>query len=337
VKEKKMPKKIEITFYPEVWDFLDLASIPRPRLVNSVKGLGILIDVTAPDTAVIRAFDGRTYHLRGDEISLFAAFDIENAGGELPKSYTRYLKKIRREQCKKCGGLTVPGTGRCPCASVKPRYRPAPEGSAEAAHFYQLHKTILSGSWAKTGYRRPVNPDKRERAAQLREGDLHGLEFGYFPIVGYSAANLQMLFHRCKIAVEKSRDSWAGLIGTRMVLWMFKKTHDQVCDILGLTKLELKKLDTMIRRICPFPVRASKYAPIPLEAECFIPARRWKRNTPSSAREVLRRQLHYEQSQLQRNDTLEPFRKRIHTIVRKENECPPPGPSPSAPSNPATI
>ncbi len=184
--------KTKLAFSLELWEVPpDLSLLPRPRLVNTIAGLGIFIDSVGPNIAVVRTFDDRLYRFRQDQLSLFAVFDLVNDGAELPQAYTRYLKKIRREQCKRCGGLRVPGSGRCPCTSVKPRYRPAKQGSAEAAHFYQLKKSIKSGSWSKTGYRAPVNPEKRERRAQVTQADSRGFGLEYFPVVGYSSANIR--------------------------------------------------------------------------------------------------------------------------------------------------
>lgn len=219
------------------------------------------------------------------------------------------MRKQRR--CKKCLGL-IP-SGRCPCVSVRPRYARAAQGSVEAAHFYQIIKSIRSGSWAQTGYRAPYNPD-REHLKRVYQELAGGFSIRKTSRPDPYATDTAVRFFvfRCEISRQFWRSEFDGLMGTRLILWLGGHNQAKVCDILQIPSKELRWLDGEIRRFVNFRPRA--YWPHP----DYLQARR--KMKAGTALDIIRRRKHsYKQGQALQPQQLNRPTDKLEPIYEGEN------------------
>ena len=220
--------------------------------------------------------------------------------GFLAALRTAARKRFRPRKCDKqrvcpdCSGLVFPGERRCRCGGKNfgPPPRPAPEGSVEAAHNYQLLKSMRSGSWSQTGYR-AAQSAYRDCLKSLYDGtgDNRGFDFEYRSTPKYSMREVSWFICRCEIAMIYWRSSFDGLMGSRLELWAAGCTQQKTCDILGIKRTALLWLDKHIREnFIWFPGR-----PWVAEPEYLTIRRKWKVGV---ADRILRQRKHnYKQSQ----------------------------------------
>jgi len=146
--------------------------------------------------------------------------------------------------CKECCGLIFKGERTCACAgrTFKCPGVSAPEGSLEASHYWQLFKTMRTGSWAKTGYRAPHSPERTLRRMLYQDGLRIGLRVRSFG--QWNTTDLEYFIFRCEVARTYWRDHFAGLMGSRVELLISGCKRQKVCDYLGISRESLKWLDT---------------------------------------------------------------------------------------------
>lgn len=215
----------------------------------------------------------------------------------------RELRKTIRAQepaiCPNCSGLLFEGESirRCPCAGRKFEIptKPFKQGSIEAAHFFQLFKTIRTGSWTKTGYRPPWTQFRFQLKAlhEAMPADKKGNRgFSIFiPKLTARVDDVAWFIYRCEVAYQADRNEFAGLMGSRLELWWAGVKKRKACDYLGLSEAKLTWLDRFIRKNCvPFPARCPSINP-----DVLTIRRRMKAGV---AADILRRHQHgYKQSQ----------------------------------------
>jgi hypothetical protein len=165
-----------------------------------------------------------------------------------------------RPVCPDCSGYMDIGKNgkpiRCRCHRYdskknRPRQdrgdgRPYEKG-LQAAHYYQLNKTIKSGAWAKTGYRRP----RRSRKSETR-----------VPWFGQDNKAIAVFLSRCDLAAQKWRDEFAGLMRDRVALRLRGMEDKDASSWLDLSRREIAELDGHIKLFIPLP-RSFYDGPIP--------------------------------------------------------------------------
>lgn len=210
--------------------------------------------------------------------------ECDDCGEPIPK---------HKRQCVKCGGLPAP-------ERIPDRKPGCWDVSLEAAHSYQLHKTIKSGSWANTKGRDPLkkNADELNRIVQ----DFGGLKFSVRrPKCGpsISIGALDYFLFRCDVYERYQRSEPARLLAIRVILWAHGRDQEYCQNFLDITREERLFLDREIRRHFKFPARALKGQAfvLPEIVDRLMPQRRCKRGW---AKDVIRRWQHghYKHDQL---------------------------------------
>jgi hypothetical protein len=223
----------------------------------------------------------------------------------------RLRKRDTTRTCKKCAALVLPGEVRCICAKVGARHKPAPQGSAEAAHYFQLFKSIRSGSWAKTNYK-PARNLYRDQVRRLyAEASQRGWEIVAPRSVGFSPGSIVYFIFRCELAHHYWRSEFDMLMGTRMELWAGGCDQRKTCDILSIPRESLVWLDGEIRTFVWFPPHAHV-----LNAD-FLKHRR-KMKAGVAADIIRRRQKGYEQTQSLQPEKLSPSGAKMGSIYERE-------------------
>jgi hypothetical protein len=211
-------------------------------------------------------------------------------------------KQPRR--CKKCLGLILEA-GRCNCIHTAPQPDKA-NAAYRRAHYYAVYgpKDELSKfrSWGVADYKRPRNPEKEERIAQIGEINRNG---------GFTVSKEQrpkkyngsipMLLFRAQVAADADRDEFANLIRKRILLWHAGLDRQKTADHLQIPRAELRWLDKLIHEKCDVRIPAQ----LPKDPD--------KVNMPRSragwALDVIRRyKYNFKQSQVLRPHVDSPFK-----------------------------
>jgi len=233
-----------------------------------------------------------------DNVSILEQAQM-NADYQLPSfGFWKGLVWHRGKLCKKCSGILLPGAGRCPCASVKPRYKTAADGAVDAQHFYTLMKSLRDGSWLGGAFEPDVarykTPHSTAKSATREVFDAFG--GGGFSIQkeprwpSVSLVSVQFFIFQCEVSKQCWRNEFDGLMGMRMTLWLAGLSQREVCDRLQIPRKDLCWLDEQIRRFLPFPSRSGFW-----RVEYLKSYRKFKAGV---ALDIIRRKRHnYKQGQ----------------------------------------
>jgi len=210
-------------------------------------------------------------------------------------------KSETTRRCKKCGGAVLPGEFRCFCSKVRPRRIKAKQGSPEAAHYFQLFKSIRTGSWARTGYVSPHTNLKAQRRILRADGEGRQYQIRTSRSRSWSSKAIEFFIYRCELARHYWRSEFDGLMGTRMELLAAGYTKQKVCDFLGIPRESLLWLDREIKKFgIRFPGRA-----VVIRSEYDKLRRKMKQGV---AGDIIRRRRHgYKQSQVLQYQQVNPF------------------------------
>jgi hypothetical protein len=206
-----------------------------------------------------------------------------------------------RRNCPECSGILEPGERTCPCVGREFRTVKAYPADLTASHFHHLMKTIRSGSWASTGYKAPRNPAKEAEARLYQDfGPASGFTVSRRRREYHSFRDVQWFIYRAELAHSYWRDEFAGLMATRLTIWLGGCTKQKTCDFLQIPRASLKWLDSEIRKFVRFPGRARS------QNSEFLESRR-KMKAGVALDIIRRRQKGYKQTQVLQPQRVDPF------------------------------
>ena len=190
--------------------------------------------------------------------------------------------------CPDCGAWTE--KKRCDCQRYEKKWNrprrdgPKYEGSLQAAHHYHFNKTRIQS--AMEGRRRRYSRPGVKRGVAWSHAHPR-IEWG-----GQDNKAIAVFMWRTELAYLKNRDEFAGLMRARVALRLQRKSNDEVCEWLDLSRRELAELDGIIvgdgflRRL----PRSHYDGPVP-----EIP-RRMKKGVAADI--LRRRRMNYKQGQI---------------------------------------
>jgi len=187
--------------------------------------------------------------------------------------------------------------------------------STNANHYYQLFKSIQSGSWAKTGGSAGTNPAKDFQKAQLYDAMAGGFGINYGRrenISQFRVLQVQDALCRFELAAQYWRSEFDGLCAKRLLLWLAGNDSAKVRDFLQISVRELEWLDGEIKKFCGwFTARVISHLP-----EYQKLYRKMKGGIASA---IIRRRKHgYKQGQVLSYERVDPFSRQDSTIYERK-------------------